>query len=56
MMSGRQRVDRRGAVIDRCNSSFALISLESTEQHAVLTLPFEHSGLKSLDKILQERP
>ena len=52
MMSGRQRVDRRGgAVLDRCNLSFAMISLESIEQQAVLTLPFEQSGLKSLDKI-----
>ena len=31
-----------------------LISLESTEQRAVLTLSFKHYSLKSLDKILQE--
>ena len=38
-----------------CNSqTFMLISLEFTEQEAVLTLPFEHCGLESLDKILQE--
>ena len=35
---------------------FALIRLESTEQQAVLTLHFEYSWLKSLDKILQEGP
>ena len=34
-----------------CNSqTFMLISLEFTEQEAVLTLPFEHCGLESLDK------
>ena len=36
------------------HTKFALISLESTEQEAVLTLSFEHYGLKSPDKILQE--
>ena len=47
-----------GAVPDRYNSNFALISLESTEQRAVLMLSFEHYSLKShvLDKILQEGP
>ena len=29
---------------------FMLISIESTEQAAVLTLSFEHRGLESLDK------
>ena len=44
-----------GAVPAHCNSqTFMLISLEFTEQEAVLTLPFEHCGLESLDKILQE--
>ena len=38
------------------NSQTALISLEFTEQEAMLTLHFEHSSLKSLDKILQEGP
>ena len=37
-------------------TNFALISLKFTEQQAVLTLHFEHSSLKSLDKILQEGP
>ena len=38
------------------NSQTALISLELTEQQAILTLHFEHSSLKSMDKILQEGP
>ena len=51
-MSGGQR---GGAVPGYCNSqTFMLISLKFTEQEAVLTLPFEHCGLESLDKILQE--
>ena len=41
---------------DPCNSNFALISLESTKQQAVLMLFFEHYSLKFLDKILQEGP
>ena len=37
-------------------TNFALISLESTEQQAVLTLSFECYRFKCFDKILQEGP
>ena len=57
MTSGRQRVDRQGAVPGHCNSqTFALTSLESTEQWAVLMLSFERWSLKFFDQILQEGP
>ena len=48
------RVDVRGAVLIIVTHKLALVSLESTEQRAILTLSFEHYSLKSLDKILQE--
>ena len=51
MMSGRQRVDMRGAVPNRCNTQ--TLHLRSTEQRAVLTLPFKRCCLESLDKIFQ---
>ena len=45
------KVDVRGAVPDRCKfTNFALISLESTKQLAVLMLCFECYSFKFLDK------
>ena len=42
---------------DSYNSNIGgLISLESTEQRAVLTLSFEHYSLKLSDRIIQEGP
>ena len=56
MMSHR----RRGWGGGRCpivvTHNFALISLKSTEQQAVMTLSFEHYSLKFLDKMSQEGP
>ena len=51
MMSGRQSVDTWEAVPDRCN--LHADQPKSIKQQAVLTLPFEHSGLQSLDKIFK---
>ena len=51
MMSGRQRVDMTGVVPNHCNTQ--TLHPQSTEQRAVLMLPFECCCLESLDKIFQ---
>jgi len=57
MTSGRRKVDRWGGVPNCCNTqTLMLVSFESTKKQAVLMLPLEHSSLKSLNKIIQERP